>query len=257
MAPRTTTDDTPTVEARASVRYLPVSPTKVRPVLDLVRGRAVDDAERMLQLTARNAAGDILKVLGSAIANAQHNFSLPSEELVVSRCWCDEGPTRGGGRARARGRYFRIRKRTSHITIVLTRLSEGELEVRRAKAESSPARAGSTRRRAERVRASRRAAQATEPDHDHDHEHDHGADVEETGDATELETIADDHERAAAAMGEETGAAIADTAAIADATELGEVAAGGERTDADGDLATDPGAGDPPTDPGAGEERSE
>jgi large subunit ribosomal protein L22 len=178
--------ETPVVEARASVRYLHVSPTKVRPVLDLVRGLPAEDAERMLQLTPRDSADHILKVLESAMANAEHNFQLPPDELFITRCWCDEGPTRGAGRARARGRYFRIRKRTSHITIVLGRLSEADLETRRTKAEATgTGRAGSARRRAERVRASRRAARG-EAEHDHDHDH---AGDEANADLTELETV--------------------------------------------------------------------
>ena len=103
--------------ARATARYQHVSPYKVRQVLDLVRGLSVDDAERMLQLCEKDAADDVLKVLESAIANAEHNFQLPADELYVAIAFADEGPTRKWGQPRARGRYFRIRKRTSHITL--------------------------------------------------------------------------------------------------------------------------------------------
>ena len=121
MATQTTT---PRVEARATVRNLGVSPNKVRPVLDLMRKLSANDAERLLQLQPRTAAGHVLKLLESAIANAEHNQQIPIDELFIDRCWCDEGPTRKWGQARARGRYFRIRKRSSHITIVLARYSE-------------------------------------------------------------------------------------------------------------------------------------
>ncbi len=162
----------PTVEVKASVKYLHTSPYKVRAVLDLIRGMAAEDAERVLQLTERDAADDILKVLESAMANAEHNNQLPADELYITRCYADEGPTRPGGRARARGRSFKIRKRTSHIMIVLARYSETELEARRRKAEAAPtARGGSQRKRSERVRASRQEHVA---EHDHDHDHDHG-----------------------------------------------------------------------------------
>ena len=124
-------------QARASVRYLHVSPYKVRPVLDLVRGLAAEDAERILQLTPRSAAGDVLKLLESALANAENNNQLPADELFVAECYCDEGPTRPAGRARARGRSFKIRKRTSHITIVLERYAEDELETRRRRSEAT------------------------------------------------------------------------------------------------------------------------
>ena len=71
-----------------------------------------------------------MKLLESAIANAEHNQQIPIDELFVDRCWCDEGPTRKWGQARARGRYFRIRKRSSHVTIVLARYNDEELRAR-------------------------------------------------------------------------------------------------------------------------------
>ncbi|HEX5616183.1 MAG TPA: 50S ribosomal protein L22 [Acidimicrobiia bacterium] len=182
--------ETATLQVRATVRYLRRSPSKVRQVVDLVRGLPVEEAERVLQLSAKDAAGDVLKLLESAIANAEHNHALPVDELVVAKIWCDEGPTRKWGRARARGRYFRIRKRTSHVTIVLTRLSEDALEQKRRREESSGAARGtSARRRAERVRRSRAVAQGH--DHDHDDDHDHGHD-DDHDDATATEASVDD-----------------------------------------------------------------
>jgi large subunit ribosomal protein L22 len=156
--------------ARATARYQHVSPYKVRQVLDLVRGLSVEDAERTLQLCEKGAADDVLKVLESAIANAEHNAHLTAEELYVAAAFADEGPTRKWGQPRARGRYFRIRKRTSHITLIVARYDEDELDRRRRLDESSGRGAAvAQRRRAERVRRSRRQqAQA----HDHDHEHD-------------------------------------------------------------------------------------
>jgi large subunit ribosomal protein L22 len=146
---------------RATVRYLHTSPYKVRQVLTLVRGLPVDDAERLLQLCEKDAADDVLKLLGSAIANAEHNNSIPADELYVALAWADEGPTRKHGQPRARGRYFRIRKRTSHVTIVLERFAMDELETRRRREEATGRGAAvAQRRRAERVRRSR----ATEPE---------------------------------------------------------------------------------------------
>jgi large subunit ribosomal protein L22 len=162
--------DTPSV--RATVRYLPVSPYKIRQVLDLVRGLPVDDAIRMLQLCEKDAADNVLKLLDSAVANAEHNRQLPADELYLARIWCDEGPTRKSGQARARGRYFRVRKRSSHVTIVLARYDADELDERRRRDEvSGRGAATAQRRRSERVRRSRQREQA--PDHDHDHDHDH------------------------------------------------------------------------------------
>jgi large subunit ribosomal protein L22 len=163
----TTTTENPTV--RATVRYLHTSPYKVRQVLELVRGLPVDDADRVLQLCQKDAAADVLKLLRSAIANGEHNNALPADELFVARAWADEGPTRKHGQPRARGRYFRIRKRTSHVTIVLERFALDELEERRRREEvTGRGAAVSQRRRAERVRRSR----APEPEPE-------GADVEE------------------------------------------------------------------------------
>jgi large subunit ribosomal protein L22 len=148
-------------QVRASVRYLHTSPYKIRQVLTLVRGLPVDDAARVLQLCEKDAADDVLKLLGAAIANAEHNNNLPADELFVSLAWADEGPTRKHGQPRARGRYFRIRKRTSHVTLVLERFALDELETRRRREEATGRGAAvSQRRRAERVRRSR----ATEPE---------------------------------------------------------------------------------------------
>ncbi len=164
--------------ARATARYQHVSASKIRQVLALVKGLSVDDAIRTLQLSEKEAAEDILKVLDSAVANAEHNRQLPADELYVALAWADEGPTRKWGQPRARGRYFRIRKRTSHITVVVARYEEDELEQLRRKQESTGRGAAvQQRRRAERVRKSRAAAAPEEHDHDdHDHDHDHDHD---------------------------------------------------------------------------------
>jgi large subunit ribosomal protein L22 len=148
----------------ARARYLRVSPYKVRQVLELIRGMPVDDAERTLQLCEKDAAIPVLKVLSSAVSNGEHNYELDPEELYVARAWADEGPTRKWGQPRARGRYFRIRKRTSHVTIELERFETEELEERRRRDEASGRGAAvQQRRRAERVRRSRQSqAEQTE-----------------------------------------------------------------------------------------------
>jgi large subunit ribosomal protein L22 len=165
--------DTPTVRARA--QHLHVAPNKVRQVLALVRGLSAEDASRVLQLCQKDAAEDVLKVLESAIANAEHNNQLPLDELYVARAFADEGPTRKWGQARARGRYFRVRHRSTHLTIILARYDEDELEQRRRREEAQAASTGrgrgSQRRRAERVRRSRAAQRGEAHDHDHDHDH--------------------------------------------------------------------------------------
>src|SRR3954470_10314281 len=165
---RNATDTLTTPTVRAGVKHLRVSPYKVRQVLALIRGLSADDAARVLQLCQRDAAGDMLKLLDAAIANAENNRQLPVDELYVARAYADEGPTRKWGQPRARGRYFRVRHRSSHVTIVLARYTEDELELKRRREEASSARGagrGSQRRRAERVRRSRAAQRG-----DHEHE---------------------------------------------------------------------------------------
>jgi large subunit ribosomal protein L22 len=169
------------VGTKATARYLRGSPTKARAVLDIVRGLHVRDADVVLQFTEREAARAVRKVLASAVANAQNNEAQDPDELYVSACFADEGPTLRRFRPRARGRATRIRKRTCHITIIVSRMSDEELDKRRQKeASRTPATARRSRRvassRRERVARSRQAAAAarggTQPvEHDHDHEH--------------------------------------------------------------------------------------
>jgi len=112
------------MRVRAQARFIRQPATKVRQVLDLVRGLPVEDARAVLALTTRGASAPVNKVLNSAIANAEHNFALDAEELVVAEAFADEGPTLRRFRPRARGRATRIRKRTSHITIVVSDQNE-------------------------------------------------------------------------------------------------------------------------------------
>lgn len=112
------------MKVRAHAKYVRQSPSKVRRVLDLVRGLPVEQAEQVLRFTNRAAADPIVKVLKSAVANAEHNHSLDADELVVAEAFADEGPTLKRFSPRARGRATRIRKRMSHITIVVSDRNE-------------------------------------------------------------------------------------------------------------------------------------
>jgi large subunit ribosomal protein L22 len=112
------------MKAHAKARHVRQSPYKVRRVLDLVRGLPVDEARVVLTHTQRRAADPILKCLDSAVANAEHNLAADAEELIVAEAYADEGPTLKRWRPRARGRATRIRKRTSHITIVVADTEE-------------------------------------------------------------------------------------------------------------------------------------
>jgi large subunit ribosomal protein L22 len=111
-------------EAVATARFIRMSPTKARQVVDLIRGRHIEDARRVLAFTQRAASVPVAKILNSAIANAEHNHELPADELIVTKAWVDEGPTLRRYRPRALGRATRIRKRTCHISVVVGRDEE-------------------------------------------------------------------------------------------------------------------------------------
>ncbi len=124
---------TPVTSTRAVARYVRISPYKVRQVLDLIRGYDADRAREILKFCERDAAIVVGKLLDSAIANAEHDHSMIGDELFVSACYADEGPTLKRWRPRARGRATRIRKRTCHITLLVSRLPDRELQERRAR----------------------------------------------------------------------------------------------------------------------------
>jgi large subunit ribosomal protein L22 len=115
------TKDTSTlVQSRAEAKYVRLSARKARLVLDHIRGRSVPEARTILAFTPRAAAVDIEKVLRSAVANAESTHALDGDELIVLAAYADEGPTLKRWRARARGRVNRIRKRTCHITLIVS-----------------------------------------------------------------------------------------------------------------------------------------
>lgn len=152
---------------RAVHRYCGMSASKARQVLDLIRGEDVQRAAEILNGVEREAAEVIGKVLASAVANAAHNDQQNPEELYVSACYADEGATMKRWRPRARGRATRIRKRTCHITIIVSRLPADQLELRRRRMEAVSAnrsrRVDASRRRADLSgRLSRRRAAAAE-----------------------------------------------------------------------------------------------
>ncbi|HEX9774055.1 MAG TPA: 50S ribosomal protein L22 [Actinomycetota bacterium] len=106
-----------TKEARASGKYMRVAPNKVRIVLDQIRGLHVEEARRVLRFSTKSVSDDIAKILDAAVANADTVLNARPETLFVSRCWADEGPTARRWMPRAQGRAYRIRKRSSHVTL--------------------------------------------------------------------------------------------------------------------------------------------
>jgi large subunit ribosomal protein L22 len=135
---------------RAVLRHSRLSASKVRQVLNLIRGQDVVLASEILANGDREAANVVGKVLASAVANAVHNEGQDAEELYVSACFADEGTTLKRWRPRARGRATRIRKRSSHITIIVSRMPDERIARRRAKQSAAGA------QRSQRVASSRR-----------------------------------------------------------------------------------------------------
>ena len=113
------------MQAKAVARTVRIAPRKARLVVDLIRGKQVGEAVAILNLTPRAASPIVEKVLKSALANAEHNYEMDVNNLVVAQAFVDEGPTLKRFRPRAMGRASQINKRTSHITIVLSEKKEG------------------------------------------------------------------------------------------------------------------------------------
>jgi large subunit ribosomal protein L22 len=170
---------------RAQVRYVRMSASKARVVLNLIRNKHVAEADQILAFSERLAAQVIGKCLRSAVANAANNDEIPAEELYVSACYADEGPTLKRFRPRARGRAGRIHKQTCHITIVVSRYDDEELDALRRQAElrgeSSGRSADATASRARRVARSRKATEEAEVE-----------EVEDTVEDTVTEEVVED-----------------------------------------------------------------
>ena len=107
------------MQAKAILKYARISPRKVSIVLDLIRGKSVDEAKGILKNTRKAASEYLIKLLDSAVANAENNFSMNKDNLYVSECYVCPGPTLKRMKPRARGSADRILKRTSHMTIVV------------------------------------------------------------------------------------------------------------------------------------------
>ena len=218
------TNERPGTRARAS--YVRSSAYKAREVLDLIRGKSCAEAQDILAFCERDVAQPIGKVLDSAIANAEHNDSLDAEELYVSACYADEGPTLKRWRPRARGRATRIRKRTCHITVIVSRYDPETLDRMRARLSRAGVAASEARRR--RVARSRAAAQ----------QQSEAADEADTGVDAQAAAVVEATEAAMV----DSGSAHADDAAddTAEAVEaVDETGEDAEAGDADGGQGSD------------------
>ena len=108
------------MEAKAVAKYVRIAPRKVRVVMDLIRGKDVAEAFAILKFTPKVGAAAIEKVLKSAVANAENNFDMDVDKLYVSSAYVDQGPTMKRIHPRSRGQAFKILKRSSHITVVVS-----------------------------------------------------------------------------------------------------------------------------------------
>jgi large subunit ribosomal protein L22 len=130
---------TETEKARSTSRYVRVAPNKVRQVVAHIRGLEIAEARRVLQFSPKGVAEQVLKTLNSAVANAEHNADPPydADELVVTSAVVDEGPMLKRFQPRAMGRAYRIRKRTSHITVAVGTPAERVARPRRRAASGA------------------------------------------------------------------------------------------------------------------------
>ena len=112
------------MEAKATVKYVRVTPQKARRAVALIRGQQVEEARRILRFSPLGASKVLEKALNSAVANAEQQPGIAAQNLVVDRAWVDEGPTLKRWRPRAYGRATKVMKRTSHITLVVRSLGD-------------------------------------------------------------------------------------------------------------------------------------
>ncbi|MFL6125794.1 50S ribosomal protein L22 [Actinophytocola sp.] len=137
MSDETAVEELPRAIARA--RYVRATPMKVRRVVDLIRGRSAEDALNVLRFAPQAASEPVAKVVASAVANAENNLDLDPETLWISQVYVDEGPQLKRFRPRAQGRAYRIRKRTSHITVEVESRPKPEPKKAAAKSRKSSA----------------------------------------------------------------------------------------------------------------------
>ncbi|MGH2773159.1 MAG: 50S ribosomal protein L22 [Actinomycetota bacterium] len=136
----------------AKAKWVRMSAFKAREVANLIRGKQIDEARRILTFTPKAACHHISKVLESAVANAEHNFQIPQEELFIRLAEVDEGVTIKRFRPRAQGRAYRIRKRTCHIRLTLERMPRAAVETRAPRRGGPAAKANETEKTPSRSR---------------------------------------------------------------------------------------------------------
>jgi len=196
---------------KAVLRHAQISPFKVRPVLDLIRGEHVQHALEILQFSERDAAIAVRKLLASAVANAANNDGLDPEELYVAACFADAGPNLRRFRYRARGRATRVLKRRSHITVIVSRLADHDLaryrERRAAEAAAQRSRRVEAGRRGRRRGADETPAEEAPADETPSEESPEAeATIAEAAEVTELATEPEDAQEEATEVAEDQAA---------------------------------------------------
>lgn len=121
------------MEIRAKLNHLRIAPRKTRMVIDMIRGKSVEEAQAVLNFTVKRGNEPVLKLLKSAIAAARNNFQIEESNLYIASISVDEGAILKRSRPRSRGRAFSIKKRTSHINLTLKEIKEGEGKVKKSK----------------------------------------------------------------------------------------------------------------------------
>ncbi len=124
------------MEVKAVEKFIRVAPRKVRAVVDLIRGKTIEEAIDILTFTPRGAAVSVKKAIQSAVANATENNNLNEDDLFIFKVFVDEGPTLKRFIPRARGRATKIRKRTSHLTVIVSDGKEVEADKVGSKSKS-------------------------------------------------------------------------------------------------------------------------
>ena len=124
------------MKATAKLRYLRMAPRKVRMAVDLIRGKKVVEAQRLLQFAAKHSALPVLKTLNSAVASAKNNFQADVSNLYISHIAVNEGPKLKRYRPRARGQAYEIQKKTSHITVVVDEVEQQKTKAKKALPQS-------------------------------------------------------------------------------------------------------------------------
>jgi large subunit ribosomal protein L22 len=245
---------------KAVLKHYRMSASKVRQVLDLIRGEDITTAHEILRSTTREGARVVDKVLHSAVSNAvevsrQAGAAIDPEELFVSACFADEGTTLKRWRPRARGRATRIRKRTSHITVIVSRLDDEKIARLRVKRTEATAALRSRRVAASRLR--RRGGEPGDETQNRASRRRGGGDAAEpadsTGDVEDSVDVDTDVEDAEVEDTDAVGGEDGDIEAAADVDDTDDTADAPHAEDEAGDEAQDTDAGDAVDDDGNGE----